>query len=84
MIPWSNIYLPPDYKHLADGAVCTTAAEKHTQALFESCTHSGNITHIWQHDPVRFRPGDGRREKQKERKGVRPDSNRKREVGVEG
>lgn len=35
MIPRSNIYLAPDYKHLADGAACTAAA-----------AHTGRVTHI--------------------------------------
>ena len=40
MILQSNIYLALDYKHLADGAVCTVAAAKHTH------THSRRVTHI--------------------------------------
>lgn len=67
MIPRANIYLAPDYKHLADRAVCAAAAEMRT--------HSGNITHTCQHEPVRSRPEDGGREKKRERE---------RELGAEG
>lgn len=74
MIPASNIYLAPDYKHLADGAVCTAAAAEqthtHARSLSQKVAHIVEILHtlanVTLSGPDRRTEGGRTREKETE------------------